>query len=63
MLKLRKVSVMGVAVLAMVVLLLVLVRFTSRAADARSRLSNELSSRVDDWYIDTGSVRVLYFFF
>jgi len=58
-LKLREVSLMGVAVLGMVVLLLVLVRFTTRAADAQSRLSDKLSSRLDDWYVNTGSVSIL----
>ena len=51
---------MGVAILAMVLLLLMLVRTTARMADAKTKLEDELSSKVDKWYIDTGTVSAFY---
>ena len=58
----RNVSVMGVAVLAMVIFLLVLVRTTASMADAKTKLEDDLSSKLDDWYVDTGTVSNLVVF-
>ena len=58
----RDVSVMGVAVLAMVIFLLVLVRTTASMADAKTKLEDDLSSKLDDWYVDTGTVSNLVVF-
>jgi len=47
---------MGVVILGGLLLLLVVVRNTLKMADAKTKLTDELSSRVDDWYIKTGTV-------
>lgn len=61
-LKAREISLMGVILLAMVLLLLVVVRATLRALDAKNELARQLSGKADDWYIATGKVRFCFLF-
>lgn len=47
---------MGVVLLLMVLLLLAVVWTVSKMADAKNKLSRQLSGRADAWYIATGKV-------
>lgn len=56
MLNVREISRMGVVLLLMVLILLAVVRATSRIADAKTNLAKQLIGKTDAWYIATGEV-------
>lgn len=61
-LKVREISRMGIALLLMVLILLAVVRTTSRIADAKNNLAKQLIGKTDAWYIATGEVSVHRYF-
>eukprot|EP00903_Cladosiphon_okamuranus_P005952 g5878.t1 len=54
-LKVREVSFMGVVLLLLVLLLLAVLWTTSKVADAKSKLAQQLAGTADAWYIATGT--------
>lgn len=55
-LNVREISRIGVVLLLMVLILLAVVRATSRIADAKTNLAKQLIGKTDAWYIATGEV-------